>query len=413
VRVLCFTPALPLLACSVLACSVEERAPPAPARSSDGGAAGAGSGVGDPDGDDDCEELPPIDTSRLCTNEVVPVVQSRPNLYFVVDTSGSMADLLEVPDGPSKIAAAQDALVNVATELGHRVNYGLAAYPGPIDGAPAPGLEGCAPGAELFETQEGDPLSCANKRGGPVLEDFTQVVLDLYAMGGTPLSATLEAVAPAVMGLDGTTVLLLMTDGAPNCNPEASCTAALCMPNIEGADLPSGRCDETINCCDSDELSEEDLIALGGYPEASCVDDAASVEALADLERAGIKTYVVGVPGSEIYRDTMNALAVAGGTARDGDVAYYDVRDLEGLNEALLQIGAEVAQSCTIELDEAPPNPDFVNVYFDRALLPADPDNGWSIEGATVTLHGDACDDVRGGAVTEVQVVAGCWTVVR
>src|SRR4051794_31416563 len=39
--------------------------------------------------------LPPADAPGICGRTVVPIVVDRPNLYFIVDASGSMAELMD------------------------------------------------------------------------------------------------------------------------------------------------------------------------------------------------------------------------------------------------------------------------------------------------------------------------------
>lgn len=336
------------------------------------------------------------------------MITKRPNLYFLLDVSGSMSEPIASGRSTTKLAAAKRSILDVANELGHRVNYGLAAFPA----EPESGYESCLAGGELFETQPGDPLECGEPNGGPVLDDFTNTLLRLSAWGGTPLGPTLDAIEADLLLLEGNTSVVLMTDGAPNCNPDASCDVDQCGPNLAAIEVPSGTCDESYNCCDSSVVVEDDLRYLG-IPEANCLDDDNVIEHLTALHESGIDTYVVGVPGSELFEDVMNTMAAAGGTARQGSTAYYDVADGDELNEALGLIGSEIAQSCELVFEDAPDDPGLINVYFDSELIPADPENGWMVSGDRVVLVGDACDRVRTGMVAEIGLYAGCATVIR
>lgn len=350
----------------------------------------------------------PIDTSGLCGAQVVPVITKRPNLYFLLDVSGSMGEPIATGRTTTKLSAAKQSIVDVANDLGHRVNYGLAAFPA----EPESGYDGCLPGGELFATQAGDPLECGDAKGGPVLDDFTDVLLGLSAWGGTPLGPTLDAIEADLLLLEGLTSVVLMTDGAPNCNADASCGVEQCGPNLQGAEVPSGICDDSYNCCDSSVVQEEDLPYLG-TPEANCLDDDTVIERLSALHESGINTYVVGVPGSELFTTAMNAMATAGGTAREGDTAYYDVADAEELATALGLIGSEVAQSCDLVVDELPEDLSLLNVYFDNELVPADPVDGWELAGDHVILLGESCERVRAGTVAQIGLYAGCRTILR
>lgn len=365
----------------------------------------------------DCEGPPSPDTSTLCGEQVVSVVVQKPTLYFVLDVSGSMSEPLvdadadqdEIEAAPTKLEASQDALLALTLEHGHRIHYGLATFPGPDEGDEE--LLGCSAGREVFEVAEGDPLLCLNRRGGDVYEAFARQVEKLEATGGTPLSATLEARSDAILALPHPASVVLLTDGAPNCNLEASCTVDACIPNLEGGALPSGACNDDFNCCDSDEVLESDLPFIG-VPEAMCIDSDASLETIERFADAGIATFVVGVPGSEAYANLMTSFAEAGGTAREDGAAYFDVRDVEELSDSLTAIFAQTSQGCEVELEAVVTRPDLLNVYFDATLVPADEQDGWTVEGAVVTFRGDACEEIEAGLVAEVHLISGCPSVV-
>src|SRR5690606_40815864 len=54
--------------------------------------------------------------------------------------------------------------------------------------------------------------------GGPVLNSFVKQINRLEAHGGTPLSPTLHTLAPTLLSFEDQTAIVLITDGAPNCN---------------------------------------------------------------------------------------------------------------------------------------------------------------------------------------------------
>jgi hypothetical protein len=340
---------------------------------------------------------PAADASGLCGNLFVPVLIDPPNLYFVVDRSGSMAEAL--PGGPyNKYEGARFALAEVLRVIGHRVKYGAAVYP--IGDTPQ--VQGCGPGQEIFPTDIGDPPTwAAAGEDGPKLKALLTALANLPPQGGTPTSDTLEALAPGIKALEGpNTVVVLATDGAPNCNIEASCGVDDCQANLAGAQYMGQKCEGTFNCCDP-------LLVPGG--QLNCVDRQATIDAVADLAAEGIKTYVVGMPGSEQYASLLNEAAVAGLTEH-----YYGVADTAQLTSSLKQIGVQVAISCTIPLEFVPPEEELVNVYLDANLVQLDPIDGWSwLDEQTVQLNGAACATLKSGDVIQVQVVAGCPTSVK
>jgi hypothetical protein len=344
--------------------------------------------------------LPPdADAGGLCGNLILPVVTERPNLYFVLDRSGSMADSFS-RSPYSKYVSSQIAIHDVLLSLGHRVAYGAAVFPAFASDAM------CGAGEEVFATRAGDPLSYAEAgEEGPVLEALTKLLAAYAPVGNTPTSITLNALYGVLTGLAGKTRVILFTDGAPNCNEEATCEAESCTANIEQWWLPDGSaCSGEFNCCAPNEY----------YGPASCVDTEASVTAIERLKSAKISTYVVGLPGRDYYAEVLSAMANAGGTARSGEYAYYRVEDSDELTAALRSIAVNVAISCTIDLKEPPPDWNQVNVYFDRTVVANDAKNGWKrVDEDTIELVGDSCDELLSGEVFEAQIVAGCKTVLR
>jgi hypothetical protein len=338
--------------------------------------------------------------SGPCGSQTLPAVENPPNLSFIIDHSGSMGDLLP-GSNLNKFENARVALARVLKAVGHRVNYGAAIFPGLY------GTTGCEAGDELMKMGPGDPPSYAREdKAGPRLRDLLTGLSIAGLDGGTPAAATLTKMRESLTALDGKTYVVLITDGAPNCNAEATCEASQCIPNIEGLSNGEVDCNAAFNCCAP--------TAQLPYANLSCVDGDASLSAVTALADSGIQTFVIGMPGSEPYEQLLNAMAEAGGTARQGETKYYSVGDLDALEGALKAIAASLAISCDIPLDYDPPDRDFVNVYFDGALVEYDPESGWEwTEDGHVAIRGAACDQLSAGDVLEVQVLAGCKTVVK
>ena len=378
-----------------LSCSSREH-PPALAfeqPGASGGRAGSGSGgqrngldVGDASAD-----------AALCGNQQIPAISDPPNLYFVVDRSGSMGDRL--PGSPySKYENARVAISVMLRAVGHRVRYAAGVYPAFLNS------DGCAPGLQIFPLTAGDsPKYAANGENGPVLDELLQRLGNNPPSGGTPTAATLRELEPTILGLEGKkTYVVLITDGAPNCNLALRCGVDACIPNIEHASVSGIACDDNYNCC-SPKVGAGD-----------CVDADASEAAVTEYEAAGVDTFVIGMPGSEAYRSMLNRLATAGNTARPGNTSYYAVSDTDELSLALRSIGAQVAISCELPLSETPEDPDLVNVYFDDQVVPKSDTDGWRYSSEnSVEFVGATCDTLSGGDVLNVQVLSGCPTVVR
>jgi hypothetical protein len=202
--------------------------------------------------------------------------------------------------------------------------------------------------------------------------------------------------------------VLLATDGGPNCvSEDAPCAASECTLNIDG-ECPDG----VPNCCAKNLETE------------ACLDDDGAVRAVTALAEAGIKTIVVGIPGTEEYEATLNAMAEAGGLPAKGDTRYYAVAEgggAEGLTDALLSITDTLIRTCEFELASQPPFLDRVNVEVDGEIVPRvveGDDEGWdyadeSASPPTVVLKGKTCELVESEGAQTVKILYGCETVVK
>jgi chorismate mutase len=308
----------------------------------------AGSRGGSSSGGSACEELPPLDLSDLCDDAVSQVTVRKPNLQFLLDVSGSMSELISNSGSTSKLAASKQAILRVARDRGARLNLGLAAFPALDRASPE---DACTPGRELLAMTPGDPLLCGKPQSsGPVLGEISDLLLELRAGGGTPLSPSIAALSTDLVTLKGSTALLVLTDGAPNCNPDATCNAEECAPSVYREYIGDIQCGPTVNCCDSSVIGH-----LIEDPGAFCFDDDDSIKRISDLKEAGVRTFIVGVPGADELEDLMNKLAEAGGTARSGVTKFFDVADTDELDQALDEISREVALPCELELAQRLP----------------------------------------------------------
>jgi hypothetical protein len=346
-------------------------------------------------GDDSLLELPdgtpppPPDASGYCGNEVHPFEFDATNVYFVLDASGSM---LQAAGGKTRFQALRDASIHIVRTMGPLIRVGAAVFPR------NQGPEACGVGEQVMPLTPGDPYDGDNL-DGPTTVAFKQATA-VDPGGGTPVSPTLDALAPTLTSLPGRTVVILATDGGPNCNAEASCGIDTCQPNIEGS-CSEGDCCGT-NCCAPN----------GPFGPESCIDEPGSVFSLDYLNAAGIDTYVVGIPGSELYAGVLDSMALAGGAAQFVSPHYYKVDDLSDLQGVLSSI-ASLVVSCSFTLASPPEDPTQTNVYFDDEVVLYDPENGWYWQyDGVVGLAGEACQRLKSGQVKQVQIVSGCPTEV-
>jgi hypothetical protein len=358
------------------ACSSPERLPAPPALSApeDAGTYLDAAGYDGP---------PPADAGGLCGNDIHQLVTDAPNLYFVLDASGSMG----LPPENPPYDHVRIAMVNLVQTLGPRIRVGAAVFPRPV------ASDTCHAGEHVFppppETvQQGDPVTGAE---GPTTKALRLATL-VQPSGGTPTSPTLSALTPRLTALSGRTIVLLATDGGPNCNENAVCGPEQCP--IDCTPVP--------NCC-----------APGEDPgPPGCIDEAASVDAVAALAAAGIQVFVIGIPGSESAADVLNAMAIAGGAPQPTAPYYYQVTDVGKLETVFGDI-ASLVVSCEFEVQDPPQQQGMTNVYLDQEVLPYLDPNGWRWKPTNIVeLLGTACERLKSGLVKQVQIVSGCPTEV-
>lgn len=326
--------------------------------------------------------------------------QKPTSFYVVLDRSGSMNE----KDGGSATKwdvitlALLHAKDGVLRRLGSRISVGLALFPGPAKGA-----DTCIAGDEYLPLTPGSPAT---------YDKIVDILRYEPPYGGTPTSATLRSLAPKIKALPKPAFVLLATDGAPNC-ADTPCPPGRCGYNIEKVTRSGVACDEKLNCCDPSLVPEG-----GGWK--VCVDADATREVIADLATTGVKTFVFGAPGVGPYADDLNALATAGGTAREdakpGEPLYYAATSVsqDAFVAALGAVAAKVLDSCVITLEEVPDDRGITNVLLDGALVPQDPVDGWSwTSDGRIELHGASCAKVKAGEITNVKVAVGCRTVTK
>jgi hypothetical protein len=317
----------------------------------------------------------------VCACLEQPLLVDAPNIYFVLDRSGSMSEW-------GKWTTVQQVIGSVMVSLGPRANFGAAVFPASYDNT------GCAPGNQVFSVRRGDSPAGTP---GPATDAMLATLRTIPAAGGTPTAATLNALQQPLFDLGGKIYVILATDGGPNCDAAARCSASMCTYNIEGANgcVPSGP-----NCCDP--ANQGTWLA--------CLDEQPTAVAIAALAKAGIPVYVVGLPGSGTYAMALDDFASAGGTG-----AYYAVTttDQAALETALKQIAAKITGTCTFNLGSVPPDPSLVNVFLDETILPQQGPDGWTLMGSTLSIEGGSCQRILDGDVLDIRVFAGCPTVLR
>jgi hypothetical protein len=289
------------------------------------------------------------------------------NILLVADKSGSMLQPFPAT-GMAKGDAARTAIANAVDGLKDLVKVGTVFFPDPT---------GCGGGdcscnvPPFASTPPQIPFT-----PGPAFVTAWNGAYFPIDNGNTPLSEGLQsadkALADNLATLTGTTIVVVVTDGAPNCV--------------------------------LDDVAVSDQIAI-----------------LAPLPTKwlgmGVRTYVIGLPGA----DQPDAVTVLDGVANAGGTTkHIPASDPTMVQNELAKIISESVtsnfESCMIPLEKQPPDPEDVNLLVtkDGMDLAVDRDlgdaGGWTMDQdmTHIVLQGRFCELARMGEYQNITVVFGC-----
>jgi hypothetical protein len=275
-------------------------------------------------------------------------------VLLVLDKSGSMS---EAAGATTKMAALKAAVSDLLDQGDGQIRFGLSTFPSDSS---------CGPGSISVECSDTSINTIRLRVNG------------LNANGGTPTGETLQA-ADAYQGLHDAArrnFVLLVTDGIPTC------------PNADGHMPPNST---------QQQLDQDAALAL---------------QAVQTLHGNGIDTFVIGLgEGTAANPTLLNQMAEAGGQPRVGDPKYYQVNSQSELQQVLTSIGGMVI-GCNLALGTVPEYPNYLWVFFNGVQVPRDKThaNGWDYDGTNnqINFYGGYCDQLRTGAVTNVDIKMGC-----
>jgi hypothetical protein len=338
-------------------------------------------------------QLDPILPTALGARTEVHVVSAkRAHLMLVVDRSGSMND--SVPGTSSKMNALKQAFASPGGFLESNAsvaNFGLILFP---DGG------SCEAGTVKV------PVGAdADSQG--VAKDVADKINGATPGGGTPTAASLanvltdERMLEEEAGRDR--FVMLLTDGAPNCN---SSLQNLC----DACNRDSSVCSQQGQCRPTYSQTSAHCDEAGACLDESAV--VAQVKALADRK---IRTFVIGFgaathdPSSDAYH-VLDEAAVAGGLARVDaqknpvEPRFYQAGSTQELSEALNTL-IGIVNSCAYPLSPPPAAADLVEVVFvyasdnnrEVALVrsTATKRGDWDASTSTVTIHDPRCAEIK------------------
>lgn len=289
-----------------------------------------------------------------CAQNELAIAPIAPNVLLVLDRSCSMEAQV---GGVAKWKLAVDALVKLTSDFDGKIRFGLTLFPDKIATA-------CEQGAI--------PI--------PVGEDNETAIQELLTKALAKADALYPS-GPCVTNLD---TAMVQASEAPELSDPARDNYAVLI--TDGAQ--SGTC-----------------YAGGG--------DAGTEKTIAGMLAAKIATFVLGF-GAAVDAKSLGDFAIAGGVPT-GDPAkpFYDVNDAAALATALDTI-AKKTIGCSYMLDTPPEENAEIFVFFDNATpgVPQDATHmlGWDYDAQTktVTFYGEHCEQLKGGMVTDVDVVVGC-----
>lgn len=361
----------------------------------------------------------------------------KPNLMLVVDKSGSMdlpsdptdpdcgladggicgqgkQDLCDPAACPTRWSELQAATGEFLASRGEVARMGLAVFPTSATCGSAEGTAAVVVPVNDSNDDSASLVATANQihtRLQEILSTGTPGTLTTTG-GGTPTGQSIRLLSerPELRQEDGREdLLVVLTDGVPNCNaahptpapdPACRCTG-ICSPNTS-------------------------LARLG------CLDKADTVQAITDARNANLRTLVVGF-GADVAQgdgpEVLNEMALAGGypfrcgpggaTCPAGETCgpdnacsathYYQASDRQALAARLTEIADRLRPShpCLFELGQAPQDDDprLILVYLtpphqDPQRLTVGPDTfeytpGGGGASPTVRLLGEACRTVE------------------
>jgi hypothetical protein len=288
-------------------------------------------------------------------------------VMLVLDRSASMKDDLQDqtptgPNDPTKWSQVIPALVQVVTQAGSDVSWGLKTFP--EDGSE------CAAGTVTNKID----VPIAPMNGAAVAAAIMAVTPE---GNGTPTSAAVAVASTYLQSVqtDNHKFLLLATDGQPSCYRSGSSLA-------KGTDQAK-----------TDAVSAVTTAAMAGY-----------------------KTFVVGVATKPSDDATLNALATAGLEPRNDPnplaTKYYLAATQQDLVAALSAIVGSVS-TCVFPFSTTPPDPTKIAVKVSGSAIPQDTThaNGWDYLDAThmgLQVYGSSCDMIKTAAANMVEIIFGC-----
>lgn len=362
-----------------------------------------------------------VDPVRPAAAKVAPTVfkvaqRKAPNVLLVVDRSGSMSDNPDDTPNPAcntsgehgqsckwqallravNGAAGTNGFVNDIAARGSQsdpVRIGLLTFSGVPDNGT---IAACTPSTTIR-------VPPAPNSAATIASELNKIV----PAGGTPTTAAMNLAATgfqAVAEANRSNYIVLMTDGAPNCNDAFPADATNCSPS-DPQRCPGG----AGSGCFGDP-----------GPKTGCLDEQGLVGAIKDLhDNKAISTFVIGFGAGfgagNVPAETLEKSAIAGGTQQkwaDGgnaDTAFYKAASATDLQNALAAIVQQIGTKCDYPLPSVPASASAVqvNVTPDGQATQTLNPGQFNVTGSDVIIIDDAlCNSILAAPADHPTVVS-------
>jgi hypothetical protein len=311
------------------------------------------------------QSYPRIDLDEVCEPEPFEAIRVDPGIYIVLDRSRSMC----YPYCPDDMTwnywtPAVEGISSIVTELEQEVAFGLALFPDPDGDDDSPNCDGPSSSWSVPVRLDNAPAITTLLTEAP------------WPHGGTPTAPALNTGVEALGPYIGfrTASVLLVTDGAPNCNDTldvATCTCSSPDPPCTGS--------------------------------TQCLDDVRTYAAIRRLhDEHGVQVHVMGLVGAGGWEwiPVMNTMAELGGTSEA--VLVEDPDDvapvLEEFGRLIVPCYFDVDPDDLVDPDATVFDVEGISYSRDTARL-----SGWDlVETDRIRFFGTPCDTILETGITTV-----------
>lgn len=327
----------------------------------------------------------------------------KPKVMIAVDRSGSMMDSVDGTGGACALGATYDP-----SKEGCKWKDLLKAFAG-TDGLLPTTRDTAFFGLTVFPGTPSDACS-AGQTVVPIsdtsdnVDAITNQLNTITPGGGTPIATTLQNLLddPQLQASSANQprVVMLLTDGLPNCNAANRSLCEECKVGC-GSDNTCRQCESESGSCKATftVFTNSDCVAQN-----PCLDGDKTVKAVEALRAKDITTFIIGfgkVTAGGSAASILDDAAIAGGSPRDASfpTRFYQANSSGELKKALEDFVRKYIPTCSWTLDPPPKDDQLVQVVKKdaeantAAVLTRDAD--YTLTGDVVELKDALCAEVK------------------